>query len=81
MADNKKFEPLYKKNNSNVFVCTKTGKKCERVTQHFEEFNRYLKRTRCNYRPVYTTTRNLCAETNCPVWTEMIQQIAKNNQR
>lgn len=73
-------EKLYKKlKNSTDFVCTETGKKCERVTQHFAEFNRFLKKK--GMEPRYVHARNLCEETNCPIWQKLVKERAKVNQR
>mgnify|MGYP003410652701 CR=1 FL=1 len=73
---NPKAGALYtRKGNSKDFICTETHKKCERVTQHFIEFNRFLKKHR--HASFYTHARNLCAETNCPIWQNVMKKLTK----
>ena len=73
-------DALYvQKRNSKDFICTETHKKCERVTQHFIEFNRFLKKH--HRAPFYTHARNLCEETNCPIWRKLMSDMAKAKKR
>ena len=76
MSDKKTIGPFYKQvKNSENYICTETNKQCEYATQHFAEFNRFLKKH--NRAPCYTHVRNLCEERNCPVWREIVKKAQK----
>lgn len=73
-----KVAALYKrKRNSKEFICKVTKKKCERVTQYSIEINRVLQQKGLG--ASYTLVRNLCKETNCPIWENFMKE--NNKQR